>query len=428
MRYRSSVMRYFFILGTNAVLSAAEISALLDSRDFTVTEMDKQAMIVTGMPGKTIDAAAMMRRLGGTIKIGEITGEDLPIDASALTEHIVEQLAPRVTSKGNATFGISIYSLEAIATTNKAAIISGKYKNVGMEVKRRLKEGGHAVRWVKAQAGPTLTSVAVEKNKMIEEGGEFVVLAKKDVMYVGKTLVVQPFEEFSLVDYGRPERDTVQGMLPPKLTRIMINLANISSDAAMLDPFCGSGTVLTEALQMGFTTMFGSDKNPKAVQDTEKNITWLREKKIIAADAGHVTLYPCDAREIANKLEAKSVDAIITEPYLGPPRTGREKRGEIQKTLSDLSKLYYESLSAWKKILKPNACIVIALPVYISGTEKHGVQSAAFIPPGYVTEPLLPVPVLSRLGANETKNHGLLYGRNNQYVWREIVRLRLAES
>jgi tRNA G10 N-methylase Trm11 len=265
---------------------------------------------------------------------------------------------------------------------------------------------------------------------MLADGAEIVVLAKGDAMLVGRTDVIQPFEEFSMVDYGRPERDTIQGMLPPKLARIMINLIHVSremTDVALLDPFCGSGTVLTEALQMGFRELYGSDKNPAAVQSTQKNIDWLKEKRLVHDGNVHVSAFVSDARNIGQHIKPKSLDAIVTEPYLGPNRTGNERRGELQKTLNELTKLYYEALSAWKPLLKPGAPVVMAMPVYITGNEKHGISAREFEPLGYRTEALLPGPILSRLGVPETKNHGLLYGRNDQRVWREIVRLRVTE-
>lgn len=422
-------MRHFFILGTNPVLSTAEIIALLDGRQFTVTEMYKQALIVDALPGATLDAAALMKRLGGTIKIGTLTGEYLPIDEETLLEHMLQGLSRRAGDAGNATFGFSIYSLESESPANKAAILAGKFRNVGMEVKRRLKAAGRAARWVKARTGPALTSVAVGKNKLIEDGAEFVLLAKKDGMYMGKTDVIQPFEEFSEVDYGRPARDTVQGMLPPKLARIMINLIHVSrevTDAAVLDPFCGSGTILTEALQMGFRELFGSDKNQAAVDATLKNIEWLKGRGL-APETSRIKVFASDARNVGQRVKERSLDAIVTEPYLGPPLTGREKRGEMQKILHELSQLYYQSLSTWKKLLKPGAPVIMALPVYIVGMEKHGINAEDFAPLGFKPEPLLPSIILSRLGVRENKNHGLMYGRNDQHVWREIVRLRVSE-
>lgn len=423
-------MRHFFILGTNPVLSTAEIIALLDGRQFTVTEMYKQALIVDALPGFTLDAKSLMARLGGTIKIGTLLAENVPVSASELVRIALEGLSDRVANVGNATFGYSVYSLESDKPSNKAAAVAMKFREVGMRVKRKLQDAGCAARWVKAQLGTALTSAAVGKNNMLADGAEFVVLAKGDTMLVGKTDVIQPFEEFSMVDYGRPERDTIQGMLPPKLARIMINLIHVSreiTDVTLLDPFCGSGTVLTEALQMGFRELFGSDKNPAAVLATQKNVDWLKEKKLVPDGNTHVEVFAADARNLGQRIKPKSLDAIVTEPYLGPNRTGNERRGELQKTLNDLTKLYYEALSSWRAVLKPGAPVVMAMPVYITGNEKHGISAREFEPLGYRTEALLPGPILSRLGVPETKNHGLLYGRNDQRVWREIVRLRVAE-
>jgi tRNA G10 N-methylase Trm11 len=423
-------MRYFFILGTNPVLSTAEIIALLDGRQFTVTEMYKQAVIVDALPGYTLDPKALMGRLGGTIKIGTVLAEGLAQNADTLEQHVLQGLSERVANVGNATYGISVYSLESEKPSSKAAVLNGKFRDVGMRVKRKLKEAGCAARWVKAQVGTALTSAAVGKNNMLNDGAEFVVLAKADTMIFGRTDVIQPFEEFSMVDYGRPERDTVQGMLPPKLARIMINLIHVSREVtsiSLLDPFCGSGTVITEALQMGFRELYGSDLNKDAVYATQKNVDWLKEKGLVSGDTNHVALFASDARNVGQNIKPQTLDAIVTEPYLGPNRTGYERRGELQKRLSELTRLYYESLSAWRPLLKPGAPIVMAMPVYILGNEKHGIITREFSNLGYRTEALLPSPILSRLGVPETKNHGLLYGRNEQRVWREIVRFRLGE-
>lgn len=420
-------MRHFFILGTNPVLSTAEIIALLDGRHFTVTEMYKQALIVDELPGYTLDAKALMARLGGTIKIGKIITEEMEMHPQPLEELMLKELSGRVMNEGNATFGFSVYSLESDKPANRAAQIAQRFRNVGMRIKRKMQEAGCSTRWVAASSGPALTSVAVGKNLMLDYGAEFVILTKGETMMVGKTTVIQPFEDFSTVDYGRPERDMVQGMLPPKLARILINLIHVSreiTDVTLLDPFCGSGTILTEALQMGFKELFGSDKNPTAIASTEKNIAWVKEKGLIKVETNDVKLIASDARDLGKHIKPGTLDAIVCELYLGPVRTGSETRGALQKRLDELTKLYYECLSAWKPLLKPDAPVVFAMPVYILGIEKHGINVKEFERLGYRSESLLPGPVLNRLGVPETKNRGLLYGRNDQRVWREIVRLR----
>jgi hypothetical protein len=56
--------------------------------------------------------------------------------------------------------------------------------------------------------------------------------------------------------------------------------------------------------------------------------------------------------------------------------------------------------------------------------EKHGIIANDLSGAGYETEQLFPDRLLQRMGIRPTKNKGLLYGRNDQHVWREIVRLR----
>lgn len=43
----------------------------------------------------------------------------------------------------------------------------------------------------------------------------------------------------------------------------------------ILDPFCGSGTILTEAMLINYKNLIGADISPKAINDTKKNIEWI---------------------------------------------------------------------------------------------------------------------------------------------------------
>ena len=91
-------------------------------------------------------------------------------------------------------------------------------------------------------------------------------------------MAVQPFEEFGARDYARPSRDDLSGMLPPKLAKIMINLAQAKENSLILDTFCGSGTILQEALIMGYLNLIGFDSSPKAIKDSQANLEWLADK------------------------------------------------------------------------------------------------------------------------------------------------------
>lgn len=412
------VMQYFFILGSHPALSVAEIEALLRNVQHTVSFAAPQALILD-IEGD-FDALAFMSRLGGTVKVGKILDAD--VKTETLVDSLMAYLSADAQKNARVTFGISLYSLDPAVA--KAHIPGLNIENLGMTVKKRLKENDLSVRWVEAQQGTALSSVAVEKNHMIAEGAEFVLFAGKGKLLLGSSLAVQPFQEFSDVDYGRPSRDTIQGMLPPKLARMMVNLAGLEPEAQILDPFCGSGTILTEAFRLGFTKVSGSDKNPGAIKSTENNIEWLRRKGIIKPDDRAAVIVAADARALSPYFKDASIDAVITEPYLGPPLKGRESRGQIQKTIHELSTLYYEALSSWQRILKPGAVIVMILPLFIMDKEKHGFSAAPFEKLGFKTEEMLSASLQAKIGQIQTKNKGLVYGRGVQHVWREIIRLR----
>jgi tRNA G10 N-methylase Trm11 len=415
-------MRYFFILGSNPALSAAELLPLIQGNRYTISEIYKHAL-VTDSKDK-IDLEILMSRMGGMVKTGELEEEDFELSEDLIEEKALKRLVEKASADTRITFGFSVYSLERNKPASRAAAISGKLKKVGMELKRQLKERGVASRMVRPKTGHAISSVSVTKNKMIEEGYEFIILTKGDRMMFGSTTIVQPFEAFSKVDYGRPSRDAVQGMLPPKLARMMINIADFSIRTPLLDPFCGSGTVLTEALQLGYRHVHGSDSNPDAVKGTKENIDWVLKRGSSGMGAAVLNLFESDARKVGEQIEPDSLGGIVTEPYLGPPRTGHERRSQLQKTLHALTELYRECLQVWHPLLKKDAPVVMALPVYIMGLEKHGTTIKDFEELGYRTENLLPSVLLSRMGVKATKNGGLLYGRNVQRVWREIVKLR----
>ena len=67
--------------------------------------------------------------------------------------------------------------------------------------------------------------------------------------------------------------------MPPKLVQMMINLAGPSISAesrqklsAIYDPFCGLGTTLIEAANMGITEVYGSDISAEMVRATTDSL------------------------------------------------------------------------------------------------------------------------------------------------------------
>ncbi len=99
----------------------------------------------------------------------------------------------------------------------------------------------------------------------------------------------------------------------PRYTRALINLAEIKRGAKILDPFCGTGTILIEASLMGFVA-HGSDIDERMIRAAETNL------KRFSARA---TVERMDVGEISG-----NYDAIITDPPYG--RSSSSKGEKIQ--------------------------------------------------------------------------------------------------
>lgn len=404
-------MKRVFVLGSHPGLSVAEILSVLQLEEWAVYLATPEILVVDD-GGADKGADWLMGRLGGTIRLGQL----LEIEPEP------EQIAEYIQGLGHARprFGLSLYALGDAPGKNQRHQLQRQLIRTGMETKRHLKEAGVPSRFVRPQEGLSLSSVAIAKNRLLADGADLLILGGPDRSYLAAIEAIQPFEEFAQTDYGRPARDTKQGMLPPKLARLMLNLADFAPDRLVWDPFCGSGTVLTEAVRMGLRRGYASDLNPQAIADTQQNLAWIKERYPDVAGA-NVTVTAGDARQPLGEINENSLDAIVSELYLGEPRTGRESRGELVTRINEITLLIEQSVGAWRHVLKSGGRLTLALPAYIY--EKERLLTEPQLPKGFRWQPLLSAELAERLGAPLTERGGLLYGRPNQLVWREIVRV-----
>jgi tRNA G10 N-methylase Trm11 len=409
-------MEYFFILGNNPALSAAEIAAVL--RPETSYTLADRGVLLAETPAT--DPKILIKRLGGTIKIGEVISLCPTKKFETLKEEIYKVLDDHYSQrveKNKYCFGFSYYGPSY-----------PDIKKIGMESKGHLKKMGVSARFVVSRE-KNLSSVMVEQNNLLSGGAEIVLIERPEGIVIGRTLAVQDFKGLESRDFKRPSRDDQSGMLPPKLAQIMLNLSRKipchcdceigegKKCPTILDPFCGSGTVLQEAALMGVEKLIGSDISPKAVSDTEANMEWLKENwQSIAGDWQFLNL---PAQELSKKIPQKSIDAVVTEPYLGPQRGWHD----IGQTILELEALYSEALAEFRKILKEDGCVVMVWPVF-APTAGHG---AGFLSPSIsgwkISEPLPPdLKEKFKISPRNT----IIYGREEQKVWREIVVLKMA--
>jgi tRNA G10 N-methylase Trm11 len=384
-------MDYFFILGSHPALSLSELEVKVPGQWQVIND----SLAIVSNPQKL--SADLLEHLGGIIKFGQISGQFQQLEETA-AQQIAEQLLKLAPAEKKIYFGLSNYDRRPLN------------RDFGIKIKRQLQESGRSVRWVISRDA-ALSSVVVEQNHLLASGGEIVLWRQNNCWQWGLTIAVQPFKSLSARDYGRPARDDQSGMLPPKVAQIMLNLAGLE---AVLDPFCGSGTVLQEAALLGAGQVIGVDNSALAIANSQANWQWLIDRWTINSQ---VDIKLADARQISKIIKQKTIQRIVTEPYLGPQRGRRD----FMAIVLELNKLYSQALIDWQKIIAPGGRVVMIWPVFMSGQQKYAVQ------PDITGWRKIKYSQLAQQVWPEqyTQDGNLLYGRPGQAVWRAIVGLEL---
>lgn len=398
---------YIFILGRNAILSVAEIKSVItfNKWDFEIALETREVLLIDS---SSLDYKILNKTLGGTVKIGVVCAvspvEDLEksLDVKFLTEKIFAQTERKIQ------FGISVYDGGYFKLVEE---IDAQIESLYKTIKQELSRFNYSVRFA-FQKDRFLSSVVVSKNKMIEKGAEVLLVPTRDGVIIGKTLCVQEFEEFSARDYGRPVRDMRSGVMPPKLARMMINLAQISHESILLDAFCGSGTVLQEAAILGYTHIYGRDVSEKAVTDSKENTKWLLSE--IPEIQAVIDIKKCDVKNLSQDLKT-NVSAVVSEPYLGPTLHREQERYEFEKVKQELEKLYLSAFAEFKKILNLNGVVVFILPVFQRNRQKVYMDILSKI------EKL----GFKKISLDQNSRGSITVGNKYDFVLREIVKFEL---
>jgi len=389
-------MKYFFVLGTNAALSIAELASVVGLKkadllaaDFLVWETDTE-----------ISSESLMKRLGGVIKIGEIKDEIRGNNEEDLLKSLTElaKIKKYQSKEGKFNFGFSDYGKHQF---NK--------QNLGLKLKKYFSEEKISSRFVISRE-KTLSSVVVTQNKLIARGIEFILVKEGDKILIGETLSVQPFKDLSRRDYGRPARDDQSGMLPPKLAQIMINLAQVQNyNDVIVDPFCGSGTILSEAMLAGYKHLFGSDVSPRAIDDTHKNISWIRE--LYDVKDVNIKILVKNVVNLSKFIKAGLAEAIITEPFLGP------QRGliDFKMVTRNLEELYSLAIKEFQIVLKRGGRVVMIWPLF------YGQKPITPNYDGFKMLNMIPEKLRTSEFIKKNNRDTIIYGRPGQRVYREIV-------
>ena len=367
---------FLIALGREPKISLVELESIYGAKN--TSQISNQLALINS-------PTFNLQRLGGTIKAG------LVLD-SPLIEYLIN-LPP-----GKITIGLSDYSPKATAKT--AQLQALKLKSI-------LKRQNRSVRIVPNNADSVLSSAASHHNQLGEKTNhiEIIIYQKYTAISIG----TQNITAYANRDQARPARDAFVGMLPPKLAQILINLATgPATSGQVLDPFCGTGTILQESLLMGYST-YGTDLSEKMIKYSSKNLDWLEK--------GHSGLSPYEL-EIGDATKHKwkyPVDFIASEIYLGQPFSAPPSEIKLREVQFTTKSIFLSFLKNLHPQIAKNTPIALAVPAWRR-------PSGEFSQLNILDE-------IKKLGYNVHKfKHAtpseLLYYRENQVVARQIILLR----
>lgn len=417
-------MQYAFVLGRVYTLSLAELLGFLTTLgvSYRIVACSQEVVIVE--TDKQLDAQAVQLRLGGVIKIIRLfdsfqkKGKEYPsqtLETYFTFKRIKNDYFTEYSGKRQ--FGVSMYTLDPSLRYREES------QRIAFYIKKILQEEAQSVRAVVPQfPAQALSSVLVNENQLLQKGAEICIIAGNQRVFVGKTLVVQNYEDYGRRDYQRPARDERAGMIPPKVAQVMINLAGqLKPLDYVLDPFCGSGTILQEAMLMGYRAI-GSDLDQTAIENSEKNLEWFRNRYRVSP--GRYKLFASHAAEVSLHLPNFPISAIVSEGTLGPIYVKPPKKAEINSNFKNLAKLYDQVFKEFSKFLKPGSRIVMSLPAYRQANyEYEFMPSLDFITQnGYtVIDPISPEITAKYKFLRVTDRKSIVYDRKDQIVAREIM-------
>jgi len=346
---------YLFFLGRSKELSLAELRTFfpdLKKVHDSLCQVDEDTLQVNN---NVIPIQESIHVLGGTVKIAKILGRASHIDSITLVQYLLQDTANKIT------FGVSTYE-------GVSKIPQGMYQ----EIKELLEQEGRKARYVLPKDGSVLSGVVVAKQDVLELN----IVPFENEFIVSKTIAVQEFEEWASKDYDRPYFDSKKGMLPPKAALMIVNmgLGARAAGKTLLDPFCGMGTIPGEAILRGAVAM-GSDNSKEAIEKAKKNSIWLRSHD---STLPPVTYFISDATHISECIRKGTIDAIVTEPFMGSPKLGLGKitdKKEIRNAVKGLEKLYIGCFRDWHDLLKPNGVVLIAFPEIVLANTKYSVKT-----------------------------------------------------
>ncbi len=320
---------YLFDLGRDQEISMAEVFAKLSSMKISYDFFDEgDSFIVLKCD---LDPEKIMKALGGTVRIVKVYEFDF---------------LPEPDGRwGFSALGVSKSEYEAKLSVLKKQFSGRMFKRSS---NRRNRTG--------------LSPIDLPRFKT-----EFF-YAKGKMEYWGVTQAYFKVESQIRRDVKRPGRDSSQAV-SIRIAKIMVNLSMCCEGDNLLDPFCGVGTVLQEALLSGCNVV-GVDLNESMITKCTDNLRWLKKRFPFN---GSFRVVKGDSRKVSRFIHERFT-SIVSEPYMGPLIKKSFSRSQAASSVRNLEFFYAAFFKEPSKLLKPGGRIVFVFPKYVFGKNVYEVN------------------------------------------------------
>ena len=320
---------YLFVLGRDPELSKIEIESYFEAKNEEYQILDSNDSIIS-IKLKDLKPE-VIHELGGTVKIAEV------ISATLRPDEIEQNLEKYDIYKGTSNkteYYVTGYNTGILEIVED--YLKDYFKRI--KVKATHRHEGEPTKLIKKEYKEKIVDVVVFKNQV--------------GVTVGVTDVIEQKER----DLGRPNVDYMK-VISIRLAKILVNLSKAKPGNTILDPFCGSGTILQESMLRGINVI-GMDIDKGAIKQTTENLEWLKTKYGIKTS---YVLYNKNSRD-TSKFVKTMINGVVTEPYMGPYIRKLPNIMQARETIEELREIYSNLLNEVYSILKPGSRIAIVVP------------------------------------------------------------------
>lgn len=304
--------QYIFILGRNPELSIEEVKAYIHRTGNKIIKFERNSHAVLIDLKNNLDVNAI-NVLGGVIAIGEVVSD--------VNESKLDKIMIYNGSKNNITYALWNFSNEEIYDW-LVLYLKKRFRQEKLKASQKNLNGS-----LRLQNGDPVRIL----QGVIDE--EYFVFNK----FFGKIIQKSNFEEIEERDMNKPSRRSDLA-ISPRLSKIMINLSEIKEGEVLLDPFCGIGVILQEALLQKLKVI-GIDRDSDAIRGAIENLKWGKFSK------ENYFLVNADSR----MEKVRNADVFVSEPDLGEVLRKLPPKEAADKILDGYGRLMTDVLNNFKR-------------------------------------------------------------------------------